>query len=82
MMFSVAVIFKSFSLNEQTTMNMPSRDERNLELQTLANTHEGCESIRRQWNEVKGNPEGSGGIGVLVRQEMIADILVCEYPNG
>jgi hypothetical protein len=61
---------------------MKSREDRERELQRLADTDAGCEAIRRIWNKVKGIPEGMGFIGTLVRQEMIPDILRHEYPNN
>ena len=63
-------------------MNTKTRQQRELELERLAGTHEGCEVIRRTWEEAIGLPLGTSIPGTLVRGEMIPGILKHEYPNG
>jgi hypothetical protein len=59
-----------------------AKAERVWQLQRLADTHDGCEIIRDLWNRIKVIPPGSGVVGILVRQEMIPDILAHEYPDS
>jgi hypothetical protein len=61
---------------------MKTRDDRKRELYRIADTHDGYDVIYNLWKECKSIPEGSGMVGVLVRREMIPDILRHEYPNG
>jgi hypothetical protein len=63
-------------------MNTKTCQQREWELNRLANTHQGCEIIRRTWEAANGLPLGTSIPGTLVRAEMIPGILEHEYPNG
>jgi hypothetical protein len=62
-----------------------TRQEREQELRTIANTKDGKNIIYSLWLEARGVPPGEDpqdAIGTLLRQEMIPEILKHEYPNG
>ncbi len=60
-----------------------TRQQREQELQRLANTEAGCNVILDLWKQIQGIPPGTDApIGTLVRQEMIPAILDHEYPKG
>jgi hypothetical protein len=60
-----------------------TRVEREQQLHAMAGSQDGCGIILALWKEAKGIPLGTcPPVGTLVRQEMIPEILVYEYPNG